>query len=440
MRVVVTTESRFLRTPDGRVWVQIGPDHSTWRHYLPAFTEVRLVARVLDVARAPDGARRVDGDGVTVWPVPYYLGPKQYARRWWAVRRAVIASAADADGFILRVPSVIGNLLAGWLDRRHRPYALEVIGDPHEVFAPGAIRHPLRPLLRSRFSTALRRQCAHAVAIRYETERSLQERYPARPGTPAVGISSVELPTGAFVPKARVYPTAAPGALLSVGSLEQMYKGVDVLIEAVALLARRHTGVRLVHVGVGACRAELERLAIRLGVADRVTFAGWLPSVQALRAEFDRADVFVMPSRTEGLPRVLVEAMARGLPAVGTTAGGIPELLPPERLAAPGDPVGLADAIGRLLPDPELLSRASARNLDRARAFSPDVLTPRFDAFYRAAGAALVAPAGGDGSRTDTPDPDAPDPDVPDGGQVVPDGGQVVPRRRRHNLERRHVR
>ncbi|MBQ0901394.1 glycosyltransferase [Micromonospora sp. U21] len=393
MRVVVSTESRFSRTPDGRVWVQAGPDNSIWRRYLTVFQRVRVVGRTLDVADVPEGAARVDGDRVEVWPLPYYVGPRQYLLRRHLVARAVTASADAEDAVILRVPSPIGSLLAAARERARLPYALEVIGDPYDVLAPGVVRHPLRPVLRASATRRLRQQCRSAVAVAYETERHLQRRYPSLPSTPTTGISSVDLPPAAYVPRARgVRPLLREAKLISIGSLEQLYKGIDTLIEAIAQSSALSPRLQLVHVGVGAYRLDLEQLATRLGVADRVTFTGVLPTVEAVREQLDRADLFVMPSRTEGLPRALIEAMARALPAVGSTVGGIPELLTPANLVPPNDPAALAAAITRLLADPERLASASARNLARARQFSTETLGARRLAYYDAVAEAARKP------------------------------------------------
>ena len=284
---------------------------------------------------------------------------------------------------ILRVPSQISALLAAERERLRLPYGLEVVGDPYDVFAPGVVGHPLRPLLRQLFARTLRRQCASAAAVSYVTERWLQTRYPARHDAVTGTYSSVDLPPAAYLPQPR-RSTAPPQAptLVSVGSLDQLYKGVDTLIEALAQLVGAGTDVRLVHVGHGRFRPRLEQLVARLGVADRVAFLGALPSGEPVRRQLDAADLFVMPSRTEGLPRALIEAMARGLPAIGSRVGGIPELLPDEDLVEPADPPGLAGAIARMLADPARMTEASARNLSRARHYSAESLADRRNTFY----------------------------------------------------------
>lgn len=384
MRVVVTTETRFSRTPDGAVWTPDGPAYPFFSRYLAAFDTVRVVARLRQVDEPPPGSHRVDGPGVELWPVPHYVGPRQYLARWRSIRQVVRAAAQPGDAVILRVPSPTGVMLAGWRERQRLPYAVEVVGDPYDVFAPGVVEHPLRPLLRQWGTTRLRHLCRSAGAVAYVTERHLQARYPARPGAVSVAYSSVDLPAEAFVAEPRrVGQPLRPGNLVSVGSLDQLYKGIDTLIEALARLAAEGEAPRLTHLGDGRFRSRLERLAVDAGVADRVTFAGTVPAGVAVRRWLDAADLVVVPSRTEGLPRVLIEAMARGLPAIGTTVGGIPELLAEEDLVPPNDPFALAAAIRRLLADPARLGAASARNLDRARDYSVASLRPRRDDFYR---------------------------------------------------------
>ena len=383
MRVVVTAEARFSRTPDGAVWTTGSAGHRFWTRYLSAFEQVRVVARVLDVPEPEDGAVRVDGSQVEVWPVPYYVGPRQYLRSRSSICRAVRGAAEDMDAVILRVPSPIGGLLSSSRDRLRLPYGLEVVGDPYDVFAPGVVGHPLRPLLRQWFARRLRHQCAYADAVSYVTEWWLQSRYPARRDAVTGVYSSVDLPPAAYVAQPRRPVSAADtSTLVSIGSLDQLYKGIDTLIEALAQLVAAGISVRLVHLGEGRFRPRLEQLAARLRMADRVEFLGAVPSGDSVRRRLDAAHLFVMPSRTEGLPRAMIEAMARGLPAIGSRVGGVPELLSDEDLVEPDDPTGLAMAIARMLADPARMTKASARNLARARHYSADTLAARRDAFY----------------------------------------------------------
>jgi glycosyltransferase involved in cell wall biosynthesis len=318
-------------------------------------------------------------------------------------KRVVQSAAKPDDAVILRIPSIIARLVESELSSAQHPFGVEVIGDPYDVFAPGVVGHPLRPFLRLWFARTQRRQCERACAAAYVTNTTLQHRYPC----PAfeIGVSDAELdnasfcsadygisaihatlglnPSG-FVERPRQSSSAHRRIrLVTIGSMEQLYKAPDVLIRAVAQCLNIGLDLELVFVGDGKFRPRLESFVKKNGLADRVCFRGILPSGEAVRAELDAADLFVLPSRTEGLPRALIEAMARALPCIGSTAGGIPELLPPEDMVPINDSLALAQKIGDVLRDPQRMAQMKARNLKKAREYSDDVLRDRREKFYR---------------------------------------------------------
>lgn len=392
MRLLFAFDFRLDRTPDGRVWWDGTLDYAFWGRYLEVFDELRIVARVRDVPTVPPSARQIDGPRVTVAALPFYVGPWQFARRYFALRRAIQAAVAQTDAVILRVPGIVTIRVAHVLQARGQPYGVEVIGDPYDMFAPGSIRNVLRPWLRWWVPHTLRRQCRHAAASLYVTRGALQKRYPPAPGTFTVGCSDVHVPDEAFAAMPRgPRPDQRTFTLAFVGALAQYHKGLDVLIRAIAQAVRTGLDLHLMVIGHGELRGEFERLAQACGVAERVRFLGQLPSGSAVREQLDRADLFVLPSRTEGLPRAVVEAMARGLPCIGSRIGGIPELLPDEDLVPAGDAAALARKLAEVLRDPQRLAAMSARNLETARQYRPALLTQHRRQFFEAVRAATAA-------------------------------------------------
>jgi glycosyltransferase involved in cell wall biosynthesis len=384
MNVLVGMDYRFMRTPDGAVWTVMGPAYSFWTRYLEVFDSVRVAARVEDVTVRDPLCFRSDGPGVTFAAVPPYRGPMQYALRRDRIRKAAAASFQPGDAVILRVSSVIADALLPPILRAGHPYAVEVIADPWDTFSPGAVKHPLRAFFRRWFAHRLRTQCLGASAAAYVTEQALQRRYPAAPGSLMTGFSDVELPPEAFVSAPRLGREGRKGiTIITVGTLEQLYKSQDVLIDAVGQEVREGQDLRLVFVGDGIHRVALEEQARRQGLEGRVKFLGWLPSGKAVRAELDAADLFALPSRQEGLPRAMVEAMARGLPCLGSTVGGIPELLPAEDLVPPGDVRALARKIREMVTETGRMARMSVRNLEKAKGYRDEALAGRRRAFYR---------------------------------------------------------
>jgi colanic acid/amylovoran biosynthesis glycosyltransferase len=149
--------------------------------------------------------------------------------------------------------------------------------------------------------------------------------------------------------------------ILCVGRLVHR-KGQSLLIEACATLVERGVPVRLTLVGDGPKRTELEALAERLGFADRIRFAGAVGHDEILPM-FRAADIFCLPSFSEGVPVVLMEAMAHSVPVVTTQVMGIPELVENGRsglLVSPGRVDLLVDQLARLAQDSELRDQLGA--------------------------------------------------------------------------------
>lgn len=150
-------------------------------------------------------------------------------------------------------------------------------------------------------------------------------------------------------------------SVLSVGRLERE-KGHTILIDAIADLAGRGVAARLVVVGDGSRRPALEQQARRLGVAESVAFVGSIGQ-DRIRERYLDADVFCLPSLGEGIPIVLMEAMATGLPAVASRVMGIPELVEDGvtgLLVSPARPDETADALQRLASDAGIRTRMGA--------------------------------------------------------------------------------
>lgn len=385
MRVTVTSQQRYWRTPDGDVWTDAKYAYHFWTRYLAVFDRVRVIGRCGRIRRPPSDWLHVAGPNVEFAPVPLVRGAWGYlvSYGWFASK---VRNATPDDGaIILRVPGELATCLDTALWHAHRPYGVECVGDPHDLYAPGAVRSEFRPYLRWWYPRRMRRQCFEAVSAAYVTERTLQQRYPANPNAFQTYYSSIELGNEAFIDAPREdVAVKPPYRLVTVGTLAQLYKAPDVLIDAVAQCIKRGVDLRLRIVGDGKHRRELENRCRTRGIAEQVTFVGHLATPDAVRAELDAADLFVLPSRQEGLPRAVIEAMARGLPCIGTRIGGTPELLTDDALVPPGDVKSLSERIESLLADRPRMLALAAENLKRSHAYHHDRLAERRKAMYQA--------------------------------------------------------
>lgn len=378
MNILVTVEQRFERTPDGKVWTPDQYPYSFLQRYLEVFDGVKVLSRVKEVETVPETHLRADGAGVSIVPIPFYYGMTDYLRKQRAVARAALEAVTYNDAMSFRVPSVLADIIITRLKRRNFPYAVEITSDPHDVFAPGGVQHPLRPLLRQWFMYFLKQHTRDAVGASYVTNEFLQRRYPTN-GL-SVSVSSVVIDDAALAPAPNQPPEPGqPVKIIFVGSFDQIYKAPDILVEAVRICTDNGLKLQVCMAGDGKHRAEIEALAAEAGLTDRITFLGKLPGAVAVRQELDTADLFVLPSRAEGLPRAVIEAQARGLPCISTTVGGIPELLPPEDLVPPNDAQALAAKITEFVTSPERMAAAAKRNLEFAGNYHIDTLRERLN-------------------------------------------------------------
>jgi glycosyltransferase involved in cell wall biosynthesis len=386
MQVLIAVEQHFERGPDQRIYADGPSKYSGWANYLEAFDSVVVLARVSATTRPGREEARADGPSVSFCELPDYHGPWQYLCHLPQLKRRVREAIEACDAYVLRVPGLIGRLVWLELERMGKAYALEVVGDPWDALGPGTWRSAFRPAFRSVATKGLQAMCQRAMAIHYVTQTSLQRRYPPGAGTYAVGFSDA-LMDSAFAPPAvieercrRINGTAGaagsatPFRLGFIGSFSQLYKGPEVLLRAASLCRARGLDVETMMAGDGRYSAAMKALATRLGIEDRTRLVGQLPFGKSVFDFLDSVDLFVMPSYAEGLPRALLEAMARGCPCLGSNVGGIPELLPPADLVPPGDPKAWADRIMEVAGNPQRLKQMAQRNLEKAREFSPDLL------------------------------------------------------------------
>jgi glycosyltransferase involved in cell wall biosynthesis len=396
MKVLMAVEFHFVRAPDGTVYGEGPASYAFWSRRLEVFDELAVLARVQPIDTPRENLTRADGPGVSFFDLPDYHGPRGYLWNLRELRRRTRVAVDACDACILRLPGLVSRLAWAELRRLRRPYAVEVVGDPWDALGPSTWPSPLRPLFRLVATQDQKRICGGAAAIHYLTQRALQQRYPPAPDACVAAFSDALLEAAFATPETLAARTArvaarstdaaraaSPFRVGFIGSLAQMYKGPDVLLRAGQACLRAGINLEMRFAGSGVQLEAMQSLAQKLGISDQAHFLGHLASGGAIRDFVDALDLFVMPSRAEGLPGAMLESMARGCPCLGSRVGGIPELLAEEDLLPIGDAQALAGKIMQVAGDPERLHRMSERNFERAREFRPEALEKARREFYR---------------------------------------------------------
>ncbi|CAL9315042.1 glycosyltransferase [Streptomyces sp. SudanB52_2052] len=227
-----------------------------------------------------------------------------------------------------------------------RPWLMDVHGD--YLGLPVASLGRWRKAVLERAVLAFARRATECRVVAQSMADALSQR-----GVPSALVPPRLQPVWEDPPVRSRPPLAGPGlSLLAIGRLVPS-KGYDILLTALATLVEKVPTARLRIVGDGPEKARLVALAERLGLADRVTFLG-TRGIDDVRKEYARADLFVISSRDEGLPRTLLEAASAAVPVVATRVGGIPAAVSgwPGVALVPPDAGALAEGLLRVAASP----------------------------------------------------------------------------------------
>ena len=295
------------------------------------------------------------------------------SRAYLHERRAVAARCRALGAQVVHCHGYRADVVHGW--------AARALGAPALSTVHGFTGGDLKNRLYERLQLAALRRMAAVVAVSRPLEALMRARGVAPHRLRLIPNAWADDTPGAGRAEARAaLGLPAQGTVVAFVGRLSAEKGADVLLEAVA---RRRTPAAVSFLGDGPERDRLRAQARALGLEGVVRWHGVVPRAGALLRAFD---ALVMPSRTEGTPIVLFEAMAAGVPVVATAVGGVPDVVGEHEalLVAPGDPDALAEGIRHVLAEPA----AAARRARAARArldstFSAEPWLRAYEALYR---------------------------------------------------------
>lgn len=280
----------------------------------------------------------------------------------------IVEKTLQNDSFtIVRLPSISG-LFACWLSRKSKQnLIIEVVGCSFDSYwhygnLKGKLLAPIMYL-------AMRYFVSKGDNVSYVTKEFLQKRYPTKAKN-ILSVSDVTINIDEQVIFERInrlhkLPLNKIN-LGMIGNYEIPYKGYYAAFKALDLLESKNPGRYSLSLVGGGNDKDLRQMVSKLGLNECVHFLGVKSYPQGVFNWLDEIDIFLQPSKVEGLPRALIEAMSRGCAALGSSVGGIPELLNSEFIVKPNDFNRLAKLIDRLSVKSKLID-ASRQNFNHAR-------------------------------------------------------------------------
>ena len=367
----------FIRSKDA-YYTSGSLNNILFQRYIDLFGEVSVFATVRPARRNDDG---LVNEHSKVTNVRLSLVEKRNNLfHIFKSRHKLKTLISEHDCVIVRMPSIYSIFATRYARMFEKPYLIELVGCPWDaLWNHGWKGKMFAPVMW--FATRL--MVKRASYVVYVTDDFLQQRYPC--DGEVIGCSDVALLSfDETVLQRRLQKISRlkrndPIRLGTVGSYSVRYKGQQDVIKAISLLNRKGYNFEYHLVGSGD-NSYLASVAKRHGVEDRVIFAGPLPHEKVFQF-LDDIDIYVQPSRHEGLPRALIEALSRGCPAIGAKVGGIAELLSFEFLF----PKRSVSALCRLLvhtSKKETMMHAATRNFNKAKDYDSRLLNDKRKEFY----------------------------------------------------------
>jgi glycosyltransferase involved in cell wall biosynthesis len=382
MRLAIVYHRPYYQDADGGLWEAEG-SFSRYVESMARFVDEVYLIVPERTQPFPGEAYRLRAANVVLRPLPFYDRLPAFYRALPGALQQLWQCLPACDLVNLRIPTPLGVYAYALAKLRRRPIFLIVVGDLAGVAESVTVDSVKRLAYRAylAFEEWLQTRMV-AGAPSFVNGQALYAKY-NRPGRQVLLTTTSTIGDQDVLDRADTglgEPGRAPIRLLTVSRIDPR-KGLRYLPAALADLVQRGHDVRLTLIGPTVGRLgeeERERVissARELGVADRLELLGsrTLPQVLALARE---RDLFVLPTLPgEGVPRVLLEAMASGLPIVVSDVAGVPTLVQHEvngLLVPPADPIAIAEAVGRLIRDGELRRRLIATGNRAARAHTAD--------------------------------------------------------------------
>lgn len=382
MKAAFFHDAPLLFTNNDMVY-SIGFPYAIWERYLHFFNELTVSTRMinennLDVY-TKKGFKISSGPGIEFRPIKSYKKSTDFMFNRNKIKKDIRSVLKNVDCAVIRLPSIIGMIAYKEAVKLGMPYVLEVVGCPWDSYRYHSVAGKVIAL---NMHINQKRAVKKSPYVIYVTKKFLQKRYPNNNCN--VGCSDVSLKEinkdVVNRRESKIINLNAKKKIIigTTASVDVKLKSQDLVIKAISILNKRGYNFEYQLVG-GGSKVYLESIAKKYGVIDKVIFKGSLTHEQVFDW-LESIDVYIQPSKTEGLSRALVEAMSVGCPCIGSNVGGIPELLDNPNTFTKGNVKELIDLLGNL--NNSKMIEQSKRNFSISLMFKEEVLNVNRKAFF----------------------------------------------------------
>lgn len=387
MKVAFFHDAEIVKNSSDTYYSTIFP-YDVWKRYLFACEKLVVSTRIKCSSESDENLNMKysvsSGDKVEFKPIESYKNVLDSFLNARKIRKEVRKILNETDCAIIRLPSVLGNFAYSEALKIGKPYAVEVVGSAKEAYWFHSF---LGKLLSFNMHLKTKRGIRKAKFALYVTERYLQQKYPTD-GISIGGCSNVLIssqPEQVLKDRLeKIVSHKAPDRMEVglVGSLNVGYKGHLTAIKALSLLRKQGINNICLHFLGEGNKKKWISFAEKNDVLGNIVFDEILPNGEPVLNWMKSLDILIVPSYTEGMPRVIIEAMSLACPILGSDAGGIPELINSSALHHKKNAVELANGISRIAMDKDIAKKYAIENYNNAKKYTTEKLNVKRNAFW----------------------------------------------------------
>jgi glycosyltransferase involved in cell wall biosynthesis len=378
MKLLVVDNAHIYKTKEGKYYSTSIYDNSFFKRYLNVFDSVRFCAKVKLVDEVDLKKHKpLDIEGLEIWEIPWYKGMKGLLKKFPQVIKSMKKSYESVDVSLYRVIQV-ESILSYICRNKKIKYAVEVVNDP-KTFKGGMLffykwlsYYYLKKIIKN----------SHGVS--YVTQHYLQKRYP--PGElPTKSYSSVSIDELDIREPKKYNQKDLMKCIRLIhvsNNISGKSKGHVETLKIISKIINKGYNCEVTFIGSGSFIPKLLKMSKKMNIDNNVNFIGHISSKKILLETLREHDIFIFPSHSEGLPRVVLEAMSCGLPCITSNVGGLPEIIDRKYTIPFRDIETFSERIIELINNYEELNQLSFKNIEMAKEFTSTKLTKKRNCFY----------------------------------------------------------
>lgn len=389
-KVALIADNHFYKTTLNEYYVNGTYSESYLKRFTSSFDCLVVVARVVNASTDDiNNLRKSGGERVNFFDLDDFNGVCQYLKKKNKLKRDLIKAFSDVDAVFIRMPCILTTLSLKCAKRLGKPIMLDVGADPDTIYRSFKATF-FEKVLSKYMKRVCKKACIEANGVSYVTKSTLQKKYPCRAIIEnesinffTESISNVDI-VESFFYKDRHYDSYKLKERTNILHISNYItlnssKGHLETISILKALLNKGVNAYLTFVGDGDGIEELQKIIFINNLEDRVSFLGRITSRDDYRNVLLKNDIFVFPSHSEGLPRVVLEAMSTGMVCVTSNVDGIPEIVNQKNVFDYNDIEGFANRIVELINDTNEMNVLSRNGYAVASTYSSVIIKNTFD-------------------------------------------------------------